>query len=481
MGSIYHPTDFGEDDMGNNWGTTLVDDVFDKRASGSKADLTGLIRICVPGFQLLLLTDSGTSANDRAIDLSTNGDHGTCLVAMGSYVAGSGVSQAFSTSKLMNNNVISLVSKPDESTVKAQSNTVAFPYHVPHGSFDDHVLQQLEEKCIHTLKIKIMTAIISGRPFQALLFEFILSGSGGVLSTRFLVALAMLLAPFKIVIIADEIMTGGRVGPQMTITTTLPRVVQDLVAYITMGKSMGCGMVLDRLSTESSDDRGTSTEMSAAKAYALLKAIYKRAQSGYIAAKRAIVLSAMKVNEGDDEVWPDTGGLLIFFSKARYSVLRGLKCRALPKLEISPKTRLHITGKMSEWNRVSINEHLMDRCNKWLAYSTLGCAENGSPYSYELSKFLVCIPHKTQIMHETLLAFIEKHGDESDEISLVLLHRARKIARFGNISGRCAKSHHNLVWESLKTAAQYSQGFVTPMKVNNKRKLCYLVDYDKLS
>ena len=144
------------------------------------------------------------------------------------------------------------------------------------------------------------------------------------------------------------------------------------------------------------------------------------------------------------------------------------------------KTRLHITGRASEYDRVSVNLHLMESCNAWLDHTMQLSFEIGSPYSFELARFLVSSPNKSDIGHGQLMAFIKEHGCQADEDSLVRLHRTRRLEVFGKYTGRCQKSHKSLVWDSLKHAAQYSNGFLTPVKVNHKRQLFYRMDYDQI-
>ena len=465
--------------MGNNWGIDLVDDVYyGTRSGGSKAAVEYLICSSVPGFRLHTLTESGSSANDRAIDMSTDSDHNTCLFAMGSYVGGAGLSQQWSTSK--NVRLLSLVSSPDESEQKGRTNTIAFPYHVHYIGFDDDVLRGLETKCLHALDMKLTTALIGGKPYKALLFEYILSGNGRSVTDRFLNDLVPLLTRHKIVVIADKIMTGCRVGPALTMTTALPTEFQRLVAYITMGKAMRCAMVLDKVG-ELKSDRGTSTEIAYETVYAPLKAIIERAQSGVIQAKREKVLKAMGINHLPNQFWPDNGGLLMFVGKKRNQVMRGLKCRCLPKMEISRKTKiLHAKGQPTDWNKITVNQNLMDSCRVWLAHTNMLCATTGSPYSYELAKYVLSRPLNNRIMHGSFLTYIGEYGFFKDASDLVKSHRAHKRARLGNLNGRCAKKHENLVWDVLKEAAHHSNGFISPTQVQTKRKMCYIVDYGKI-
>ena len=477
MGDKHTPSTFGEDDCGNDWGTGYVDDVYGVRSGGSKAMVQHLVGVNVPTYRLMTLVESGTTANDRAIDMSTDSNHNLCLFAMGSYVAGAGASQQWSTSK--NIRVLALVCSPDEcEEEKAQTNTIPFPYHVAGIGFDDDLLLRMEDACVTALQMKLTTALIAGKPFKALLFEYILSGNGGTLSDRFLLKLVPLLSRHKITVIADEIMTGGRVGPTLAMTSSRPKEFQALVSYITMGKSMRCGMVLDKVSLLRSD-RGTSTEISFETVYGPLKAIIERAKSGVIEAKRHKVLKSMGLLNQPNRTWPDGGGLMIFGDLARHKVMKGLKNRYLPKLELSPKTRiLYPKGTQTVWNKITVNQHLMEKCQVWIDHVYTMAAAEGSPYSHELVKYLLSRPLENRILHGSFLTYIGEHGNIRDAKELVDMHRARKKQRLGNTIGRCKKKHDNLVWEVLKHAAETSNGFITPSQHLTKRNLCYLVDYD---
>jgi len=460
------------DNMVNNWGTGLVEEN-PKSYSKPCTELGSEIRKAVPGFKLFAMLESGTGANDRAISLATGANYELCLFGMGSYCGGAGILQTLSSTKNTANWQLSLVQCPTDCSPAAQEQTVALPYHIPHGDLTIASTQEMEQNCLDALNVKLMCALLRGRPYKAILLEFILSGTGGELSTRFLLELAKLLKQYHVAIIADEIMTGGRCGPTMAITTGLPSEFIEQVSFLTLGKVMGCGLVLVKVQDNYDKDRGTSTEVEGGEAFYKFSLIAKRIFEGFIHTKQKKVLKAIKL--GPEMVWGR--GLLIFSHKSRQAQTHGLKNRMLPTLENGKKTRIQLGLADTEWTKVSVNALLFEASRNWMEHAqVLQSTMHLSPYAFELAKYISHHPRNEQkIFPKEYMAQIES------EQELVALHKERKRRRLGPKIGRCSASHKKLVFDSLSEAAAKSNGFLTRTLKTKKRVVCYITNYENIS
>ena len=138
--------------------------------------------------------------------------------------------------------MISFPSKVPDHNIRWQ--IVALPYHLPCAKCSDDELRQYEKDCLEALNQKLLLATLWGTPFRAILLELILCGTGGELSNNFLRSFGALCEHYNVPIIVDEVMTGGRVGPNMTLASSTPIEFNNQVKFITMGKYNGCGMLL---------------------------------------------------------------------------------------------------------------------------------------------------------------------------------------------------------------------------------------------
>ena len=96
--------------------------------------------------------------------------------------------------------------------------------------------EDYETKCYEYLCRTLFVAQINGKPYKVLMLEYVLGGCGAELRPEFLERLAGPLKQFHIAVIADEVLTGARVGPTMTMTTSQPTAFKECVEVITMGK-----------------------------------------------------------------------------------------------------------------------------------------------------------------------------------------------------------------------------------------------------
>lgn len=469
-----HMSDPTTDDMANDWGTGLVESSQCAESSFIKLDCK--MRQEADGFRVLRLVDSGTSANSLAVELLTGGNFSRCLIGMGSYGGGEGVLHGLSTSYSMTNHYLSFVKHPDESTIDAQKQTVALPYHIPDSGFTNQDLEELETRCLAALSEKLMLAVLNGYPYKAFLIEYILSGSGGQLSIRFLEKMGRILSKHKVTIIADEVMTFGRVGPGLVITTTMPSEFKKNVGCITIGKAVGCGMVMQNTSKYINlDGRGTTTKLPTSEALAKIKLICNRMKEGLIDAKRKKVFEATKLSPND--VWG--AGLMIFTSKARPGIYGGLKCRCLPRLENSKGTKIQLGFKETKFTKSVVNTILFDSAEAWLNHVPK-VHDNLllSPYIVELATFLSKCSEAELVFPEDFQQWLPKDSEKQEQLRQIHLSYKRK--QMGGWHGRCSAKHSRLANESMKMAAAQSNGFLTEQRKTKKRKLCYKVDYSMI-
>jgi hypothetical protein len=463
-----------DDNMGNYWGSGLVDGIANGGGHVTFNRFNCEIRRVVNGFYLLQVVDSGSTANVQAISLATNGDMTKCLIGMGAYVGGAGVIAKLSSSSVTTAGIeakrLSLVKLPIECTAEAVSRTVALPYHIPE-EVDEHSLIEIECKCLQALSLKLMLAKLSGRPYKAILLEYILSGNGTELSRRFLEDLSEILRQYKIVVIADEVMTTGRVGPDLTMTTSMPSCFIKCVQFITCGKVFGCGLVLERIETMQPPSVGTTTKIGVAEAYWKLDAITHRISAGVINRKKNRVHAALKSSNSKAEYWGK--GLMIYSNLSRPSVLDNLWNRLLPRLEDDPKTKLVKGWKVSKCNRKTIHDHTLSRISSWLDYMS-GETQAVCPYRLELAKFLSGKHKDFVLTPDQMVEHIEGSGVSKCE--MVAKYRALKKQKLGHYSGRSQASHRALISRCLKAASEETHCQILSPNVKTKKRLrCYQV------
>jgi len=372
----------------------------------------------VPGYDVLRLHGNGSLANTDAMFACGGLDR--CLVAMGSYCGGdvSGL-QNLSTSVYSHSKDLSLVTDPaalqGDYGSKAREQTIALPYCIKDGAYLDKSsrnLEELEQECLRALNKKLLVAWGLRKPYKAILLELILSGCGGALRDVFLVKLAKLCNYYKLKVIVDECLTGGRVGPCMTVTQTTPQAFQDCVTYITLGKFPSCGVLLCKTDimryAESRIVRGYSTNIDNAEAHYKLSVVYEHLLKGGCDKRRKFVLSKLNIQEKD--AWG--GGCLIFSHKAYRQGTMNLKCRLLPQLDQEYKRLDSIKLHNTEYTAAKVSELLFDSGKKWVAHMEQQNFQD-NPLLPDVVEYLLRRVQKT--CDAVLLTGLKSKGSESDE------------------------------------------------------------------
>ena len=352
--------------MDNEWGTRYVQPSCSKGAYSINAfdlDIRGTVR----GYTLCKVTESGTDANLHAICEVTGYQLECCLFGVGSYVGGLKHLQRFSTSTFANNGCLALPDYPENCTAGAQNQVISLPYHVPCPSLEPDKLKELENKCLEGIHMRLLMSAMYAKPIKCILLEYILGGCGGELSKPFLKKLGILCHHMNVKIIADEVLTTGRVGPHMTMTTTMPDELQKVVAYITCGKIINCGLVLKRVENRPTemdlDERGLSTNLDCSEACFLWRVIAEHLDAGGIPDRQLAVLKIMGLDPGD---WWGRG-CLMFSTIKRPGVYKGLNNRLLPMICSFVKL---VKGRCesSEWTPGTVNKHLKMMVELWLQH-----------------------------------------------------------------------------------------------------------------
>ena len=196
------------------------------------------------------------------------------------------------------------------------------------------------------------------------MFEYILGGCGAELSTDFLERLAPVLKIFNVTVIADEVLTGGRVGASMTMTTSMPAIFQERVEMITMGKFMNAAIVLKKLTKKpyQCDDpaRGTSTNIECLEACTKFNLVASR--SHMIPERQRSVLDILGVSQTHEYYWGQ--GLLLFTNRTRPQLTQGLKNRILPRLDDVKIKKLRCV--QSDWTRSTVATLVKGTVDDWL-------------------------------------------------------------------------------------------------------------------
>lgn len=373
------------DDLANVWGTVLVltDGNARRRArllalegpNKNQADLgfrilQGEVRETFRGlFTLTKILCCGSEANAFAVTNATDGNLDLCMIGCGAYVAGTnGALTNWSSSSYSIHHSVATVTYPEyvqsEFTL---SHTVGLPYHIK-GVPSAAVLEDYEDKCLLAIHYRCLERRLLGAPFKTLLLELMLAGCGAILSDRCLEKLATLARHHKFSIVLDEIMTGARHGT-MLLVQQKPKAFQDVVAYATMGKFPGRGMVMmgreeerrkqARHDADWTSARGPSNRLECYEATAMWRHTVN--SLGNIQARHDATLKAVRCNE--KETWG--GGLQMYAPIRRTDSKPGLKLRLLPMLDPVPIEKIPITCKREECNKYTVNDTVMAAVIKW--------------------------------------------------------------------------------------------------------------------
>ena len=373
------------DDMANGWGTTLVHlrKTRGKKRGGGGSEImhdefdftnfNDTIRKDTYGrFFLCKATPNGSDANLYAVTAITGGNNDGLLIAAGSYVAGDyGPLHAMSTAKFSISDGPSFIQKPVEVESDFTRNRIAgLPYHIPKAivnEYDRANLRRLEDGCFLDLHHRLLTRRMKGQPITCLLLELVLANNGAELSNRALTILGKLAAHHSFKVVVDEIMTGGRTGIMLYLSTK-PKIFYESVAYVTLGKWPKMGLVLSSRHQHSLDmdrlqrmsRRGQSTSIECDNAEALWKIVME--ELPYTDTRRAAALRKLDVKEED--AWGP--GILIFAPVKRLSPGTGTLARFLPMLEDTPFDSIRVQRKNVPWDMHSVNKTIMEQCQSWL-------------------------------------------------------------------------------------------------------------------
>ena len=252
------------------------------------------------------LTMNGSDANLYAVTSMTQGNTSGCLIGCSSYVSGdSGPLQSWSTSEFkIGGGPASIIGLEDPylSSFTLQ-HTIALPYSIEGDmSYDDLCLY--EDECMKHLHILCNYNKVMKKKVTCILMELSLASNGATLSDRALTILAELAGIHDFGIVVDEIMTGG-CTKKMLSTMGKPKIFQQGVEFITMGKWLESGMVLasKRQQTILRDllerqlPHGASTGIDGNEAFTIFSEVVNHLEN--VDARRHAVLRRCNVKEKD--------------------------------------------------------------------------------------------------------------------------------------------------------------------------------------
>ena len=458
--------------MQNQWGCDLV---LSPPHAGSKTfqDLDRRVRSDVVGYKLHSVAVSGTEANSKALLCASEYGMSRCLFGLGTYLGGDQFLQEMSTSTYSERNRLSAPKSVYQESVSKPclEQTVPLPYWVNCRAFTLKQRREHETKCLRALHKKLIVAKLKGKPYRVLLIEYILGGTGGELSKHFLERLAPLLATLEIVVIADEVLTAGRVGPTMAMTNSMPSLFQERVEFVTMGKFLECGLVLQKIPKKPThrELRGSSTHYVFGKACMLWSIVSERQKTGVITERRKQALRCLKIDDSDKESrWGK--GLLIFTRLTRNLVHTGLKNWCLPMMEPNLKlTRLRCIS--SNWTRSTLCDELKQSALEWIEKQDKQYEDSGDGFVSVLTDYMfsdkpVRDNGIIKFRHEDLEKFMGKRTAE---------RLAEKIREEKRNSGLvCNKKTTTLVSEAILRSLQNTDKQLMYRKRKGNKRIQYI-------
>jgi hypothetical protein len=449
------------DDCANKWGCQLVemsneDTLQESFRDGVEAANTfqDLVEECCSPFQLLRVESCGSAANMYAINAATDLEPRRCLIACGSYVSGDhGPLQQFTSSHFSDDDRFSIISDPNNCSETSKHVTIAFPYYIPgcencmvgcvkcREDFD--IQKEYEQNCARMLHVTCLKAIANGSPFKSIFFELILHGSGAMLHPRFLKTIVKLARTHQLAIMVDEIMTGGRSGKMLYIQHCPKEFIRN-VSYVTLGKWVGCGMVLENpnLTTKIATHdtyRGTSTTIGLSEPYLIFKKVSKCLRFANTRRKQFIERMGLL----DHQVWGV--GTLIFCHLNRLNSTDGLKTRYLPLLEDIPFMSFKRIA-ISHCMKSKVAVYIKNQVFKWLFHFQ----EKENTIDQQLCTYIASNnSEKTVQQYAVLISKLLIHKREVTEQELRTMINNLELAGFVQHNKRYNQVSVDPKWETL--------------------------------
>jgi hypothetical protein len=370
------------DDCANEWGRRLVD-VADRMPGipGIESQFKRVILTSLDHkFHCMKFCANGSDANHSAVTAATEGNFAACAFACGSYVAGDmSFLQTYSSAGFKLNGGPFPIMDPAEVPYEWTRNaTFPLPYLIE-GVMSNEEAEKYEDECLHNVHCRLCVAKALGRPFKALFLEFILASNGGMLRSRALGLLGKLARHHQIKLIVDEVFTGARTG-QLLMTLSSPQDFLDQVAFVTMGKWLGLGLVLASVDeidavkkTWNFPRRGVTTELDVKEAFYSWNTVL-----AYLANtqnRRNQVLENLNVNE--DDSWGV--GIMIYAPVCRKGKINGTPFRFVPKLNDCAFEKIRVV-RSPDWSKEATNKNvIVGGVKEWITFDYT--ASSSSPTS----------------------------------------------------------------------------------------------------
>jgi Aminotransferase class I and II len=375
-------------------------------------------------FELIKVLSCGSDAQLFALLRASDGHLPVVLVGCGSYVSGtdSGLENWSTSTFTVHKSVPTSIMWPQDcETQPPKNHTVALPYRIL-GLDTCTIAKEFENDCFRALHLRCLFARCQGAPIKALLLELVLAGCGATLSDRALQMLAKLAKQHNFVVVVDEIMTGGRTG-SMLLLSQKPECFRSVVAFVTMGKWMKCGLVLmsqhEAIRRQSGREidltsfRGPSTYQDCYEARLYWRQVMNLQSNA--SDRRKDILSQLKVDEA--EAWGE--GCLIFAPISRKDSAQGLKNRFLPMLDGPDRDKFLFDRSGPSWSKSFVNDSVREAATAWLQYK--------APYisdTVEGNVLYLILSHIIEICAPSEVKDGEAHDDEDNNADAVIKKNA---------------------------------------------------------
>ena len=248
--------------------------------------------------------------------------------------------------------------------------------------------EHYETNCLEYLYRTFFVALINEKTYKVLMLEHVLGSCGAELGPEFLEQLAPLLKQFHISVIADEVLTGARVGPTMTMTTIQPTAFKECIEVITMGQFLNCAVVIrkktNKLIEVEEPIHGTSTHLDCSHACIIFISVTNN--QGLISDWRKQVLNKFGIGGKADTELHWGRGLLMFTNVSRPQLTRGLKNGLLPMIENTKIWKSHCVP--TTWICSSVAKVVKKKVEDWLCMQEKDAARSLSTFHVSLVEYI---------------------------------------------------------------------------------------------
>ena len=323
-------------------------------------------------WKMLSFEQNGSMANMTALFEACDGNCEKCLCAYGCYVVGGTLGNLFGhTAVNIQQNPRTILCSIGDCELGCIEGSAVLPYYISdYAGRDRH-----EMDCLEHLHRKLIASAISGMQYRALLIELVLVCNGGILLDEVLINLAKLMKYHNISIVVDEIMTAGRCG-RFLLTTGKPKEFQNQVSHITIGKWVGCGVILRnsdfcKKKIARGQERGYTSSYPESRVFECIKQYAVVSKSVSVESVCSRVVTKLHCCESD--CW---GSGILLFAPVIKSLIYGLGYRYLPILSCAMKIHPFVKAYNKTVLRSQLHQELIDKQIDWMKGEPGRCLSN---------------------------------------------------------------------------------------------------------